>query len=91
MEVKLIKFLRDNMVTEPSLILQNEYDKKMIAYSKKRDEYNYLKYLIASYIAINLGDDVDITKYFKKIYKKDYQYLLTEINDKIKNGRVFKK
>ena len=89
LEIKFVKFLQNNGVFEQGLVLESLFDEIIEECNKKRDNYDNLKYLIASSIAKSVKDkEFDLAKYYKHIYKSDAYNLVNEIVDDRKLGRV---
>ena len=92
METKFIKFLEDNHIFEQAIILQDLFDSIIYECSHKRDDYDDLKYLIGADIAFKLKDvELDITEYFKHVYKSDIYTLISEKNNKKTWGKILVK
>ncbi len=88
MEMKFIKFLEENKVYEASSILNSFFLNMMSECDNKRDNYENLKYLIASDIALKLRDNrLDITKLYKYLYKNN----IYDIYNEFTNEKGFKK
>lgn len=91
MEKKFIAFLDNNDMEDDAQILQNSFDLLMCICDKKRDDFELLKNLIASYVTINIGDNLNTMELFKYIYNVDLKELLQEINNKKEKGKIFVK
>jgi hypothetical protein len=92
LELKFIRYLQENGVNEPSYNLIDEFTFVMSEASKRRNNFNDLEYLIGSDIALKLWErDFNITRYFKRIYKKDIYSLIVEKGIGKKMGKVLKK
>ena len=82
MEIEFINYLSKMMIIETSKTLQNEFLFNMHLSSLRRYNYDSLRYLIASYIAENINNDINITEYFKKIYQDNVYSLIMNVNNK---------
>lgn len=92
MEAKFIKFLKDKGLKKQVLILEDFLYSIIYECHKKRDNYENMKYLIASDIALKLKDvNINLTKYYKYIYESDLFELIKENNSKKRIGRALRK
>ena len=89
MEIMFIKFLEEHGYKE-SLILKNEFDLTMQECFNKRNDFDKLKYYVASYIASNIDNKENIERLFKDIYKNDFLSIIDRVNER-KESKVFKK
>lgn len=88
MEQAFIKYLRNNGVIEASLILEDLFDAIMYECDNRRYNFENLKYLIASNIALSVQDkDINLTEYYKYIYETDIYTIIKEKG----LGKVIKK
>ena len=88
MEQEFIKYLRNNGVIEASLVLEDLFDAIMYECDNRRYNFENLKYLIASNIALSVRDkDINLTEYYKYIYETDIYTIIKEKG----LGKVIKK
>jgi len=91
LEMKFIKYLENNDYKE-STILENVFNKYMDECNKKRNNFEYLKYLIAANIAHNIKNiDIDLNSYYKYLYEKDIFRIVNGISNEVRLGEVSKK
>ena len=92
MELKYINYLFQNGAYHESKIIENSFNKGVVECEKNRYDFEHLKYLIASYIALNLKDkEYDLTKYFKYLYNNNIFNIINNINKERSLGKVLKK
>lgn len=88
MEQAFIKYLRNNGVIEASLVLEDLFDAIMYECDNRRYNFENLKYLIASNIALSVRDkEINLTEYYKYIYETDIYTIIKEKG----LGKVIKK
>lgn len=88
MEQEFIKYLRNNGVIESSLVLEDLFDAIMYECDNRRYNFENLKYLVASNIALSVQDkDINLTEYYKYIYETDIYTIIKEKG----LGKVIKK
>ena len=88
MEREFIKYLKNNGVIEPSMILEDLFNVIMYECDNKRYNFENLKYLIASNIASSVQDkEINLTEYYKYIYETDIYTIIKEKG----LGKVIKK
>ena len=91
-EIKFIKFLEDYKLVEQSKELENFFNSIMYECDNNRDDFDKLKTLIGSNIALYLKDKkIDIDKCFRSIYKNDIYDIIKECNNKKNKGKVLRK
>ena len=88
MEREFIKYLKNNGVIEASMKLENLFDAIMYECDNRRYNFENLKYLIASNIALSVDNkDINLTEYYKYIYETDIYTIVKEKG----LGKVIKK
>ena len=91
MEIKFIKFI-SNINNYSSMVLKNTFNEILYECDSKRDNYENIKYLIASFIAQKLeDDDLNITNYYKYLHQNDIYKIINEIDNKKEKGKVLRK
>ena len=89
LELKFIKFLDYYGVKEASYTLQELFTNIMYLCDLNRHNFENLKYLIASDIAIRVvKENFNVTKYFEYIYKSNIYDLLKELNNGKEKGKI---
>ena len=92
MEVEFIKFLKDRGFNKQALILEDFLYSIIYKCNKSRNDYESMKYLIASDIALSFKDeDINLVKYYKHVYEYYLFYLIIEKNNKKEIGKALKK
>ena len=92
MEIKFINYLYNNGSINEGTILEDFFVSIMMECDKKRNGFDYLKYLVASYIAFKLKDEeFMVDKYYKHISQQNIFNLIDEVNNKKKMGKILRK
>jgi hypothetical protein len=89
MAIKFIDFLRKNDAYEQSMVLRNFFDYFYYDSCKDKYDYNSLKDIIASDIAITVGKDVNIEEFYKYVYETNVRKLVLE--NSLMKGNSYKK
>ena len=90
LEIKFIKFLRDNGFYEQSMVLKNLFDYVFYEYGKSNNKYEGLKYIIASHVANTQGEDADVESFFKYIYGTSTDKIILDNNKKNSDKKLYK-
>ena len=92
LEMKFIKFIKEKIDYQQGLILDNIFDLNMYEYYIEEDDFDSLKYLIASFIAKKISDkNFNISKYFERLYRNDIYNIVVENNNIKKLAKVLKR